>query len=286
MAIAERLAQVGEEIQHVENNLRECQRLLTAFWRHLRPANPREGSKSATDQRIRGLERRLQMLRNEQQSLIVRAIILAGSDIADSALRARMDLTSNRLSTRKAPQSCRMRALLALVPQSTLTRNTYQRSRFGTHCLFVRLFIPSPPSELRSSVDLNEVVPTNQVEPVHNPRVDKSSFSQSQGKDCCPRRKLCDQREKPNCIKEGTHAHWLEQSLLRIVSTRAHREAKVLALSRRAIAKLAEHYSFPLRDAHEKAVIVPATPEGSFPRTDDGKYRARRAAQRAAGTPH
>lgn len=30
----------------------------------------------------------------------------------------------------------------------------------------------------------------------------------------------------------------------------------------------------------------PATPEGSFPRTDDGKYRARRAAQRAAGTPH
>lgn len=77
MAIAERLAQVGEEIQHVENNLRECQRLLTAFWRHLRPANPNgEGSKSATDQRIRGLERRLQMLRNEQQSLIVRAIIL------------------------------------------------------------------------------------------------------------------------------------------------------------------------------------------------------------------
>lgn len=99
-------------------------------------------------------------------------------------------------------------------------------------------------------------------------------------------KKLCGQREKPNCIKEGTHAHSLEQSLLRIVSTRAHREAKVLAHSRRAIAKLAEHYSFPLRDAHEKAVIVPATPEGSFPRTDDGKYRARRAAQRAAGTPH
>lgn len=48
MAIAERLAQVGEEIQHVENNLRECRRLLTAFWRHLRPANPNgEGSKSA-----------------------------------------------------------------------------------------------------------------------------------------------------------------------------------------------------------------------------------------------
>ncbi|GMN25776.1 hypothetical protein TIFTF001_050389, partial [Ficus carica] len=48
LSFAERLAQVGEEIQHVENNLRECRRLLTAFWRHLRPANPTgEGSKSA-----------------------------------------------------------------------------------------------------------------------------------------------------------------------------------------------------------------------------------------------
>ena len=42
------------------------------------PANPAVvGDRMrATDQRIRGLERRLQMLRNEQQSLIVRAIIL------------------------------------------------------------------------------------------------------------------------------------------------------------------------------------------------------------------
>lgn len=37
MAIAERLAKVGEEIQHVENDLRERRRLLTAFWRHLGP---------------------------------------------------------------------------------------------------------------------------------------------------------------------------------------------------------------------------------------------------------
>lgn len=76
MAIAERLAQVGEEIQHVENDLRERRRLLTAFWRHLRPANPAVvGDRMrATEQRIRGLERRLQMLRNEQQELIVRAV--------------------------------------------------------------------------------------------------------------------------------------------------------------------------------------------------------------------
>jgi hypothetical protein len=40
MDIAERLAQVGEEIQHVENDLRDRRILLIAFWRHLRPVNP------------------------------------------------------------------------------------------------------------------------------------------------------------------------------------------------------------------------------------------------------
>lgn len=66
MAIAERLAQVGEEIQHVENDLRERRGLLTAFWRHLRPANPAAvGDRMrTTDQKRGGLDRRLQMMRN------------------------------------------------------------------------------------------------------------------------------------------------------------------------------------------------------------------------------
>ena len=78
MDIAERLAQVGEEIQHVENDLRDRRILLRAFWRHLPPESPAVvGDRMrAAEQGIRDLERRLQMLRNEQQSLIVRAIIL------------------------------------------------------------------------------------------------------------------------------------------------------------------------------------------------------------------
>ncbi|KAJ8614001.1 hypothetical protein CKAN_02754100 [Cinnamomum micranthum f. kanehirae] len=75
MDIAERLAQVGEEIQHVENDLRDRRILLRAFWRHLRPVNPAVvGDRMrAMEQGIKGLERRLQMLRNEQQELLVQA---------------------------------------------------------------------------------------------------------------------------------------------------------------------------------------------------------------------
>ncbi|ERN19600.1 hypothetical protein AMTR_s00062p00116830 [Amborella trichopoda] len=40
MDIAERLAQVGEEIQHVENDLHDRRFLLRAFWIQLRLANP------------------------------------------------------------------------------------------------------------------------------------------------------------------------------------------------------------------------------------------------------
>lgn len=35
MAMAQRLAQLGEEIERVENQLRERRRLLFAFWRYL-----------------------------------------------------------------------------------------------------------------------------------------------------------------------------------------------------------------------------------------------------------
>lgn len=57
MAIAEWLTRVEEEIQRVENALRESRRLLRTFLETLRPANPAvvEDRMRAGDQRIRGL---------------------------------------------------------------------------------------------------------------------------------------------------------------------------------------------------------------------------------------
>lgn len=62
----------------MENELRSRRRLLRGFFGHLRPTNPAViGDRMrAAEERIRGLERRLQMLRNEQQSLIVQAALL------------------------------------------------------------------------------------------------------------------------------------------------------------------------------------------------------------------
>ncbi|MQL67745.1 hypothetical protein Taro_000010 [Colocasia esculenta] len=106
MDIAERLVQVGEEIQHVENDLCDRRRLLTAFWGHLRPVNPAVvGDRMrATNQRIKGLERRLQMLRNEWQVLIVRAppgkLEECCSSIYDAVRRRRKyPSTDDRIST-------------------------------------------------------------------------------------------------------------------------------------------------------------------------------------------
>lgn len=81
-AIAERLFQVGEEIQHIENDLRHRRMLLRAFLGHLRPANPAiVGDRiRAANQKIMDLERRLQMLRDEQQSLIVQAVLLGDQE--------------------------------------------------------------------------------------------------------------------------------------------------------------------------------------------------------------
>ena len=65
------------EIQHVENELRQGRRTLTAlFWRHRLPANPAvvENHIHATDQRTRFLESRLIMLLKEREDLIVRAV--------------------------------------------------------------------------------------------------------------------------------------------------------------------------------------------------------------------
>ncbi|OMO93381.1 hypothetical protein CCACVL1_06516 [Corchorus capsularis] len=80
MAIAERLAEVGEEIQRVENDLRKSRRLLPAFWGHLLPRNPTViGERMGRmEQKIRDLEGRLRMLRNEQKDLIVQAVVTYG----------------------------------------------------------------------------------------------------------------------------------------------------------------------------------------------------------------
>ena len=73
IADAVRLAQVVNEIQHVENELRQRRRILTDFiWRRRFPANPAavENRIRATDPRTRVLESRLIMLREEQEDLI------------------------------------------------------------------------------------------------------------------------------------------------------------------------------------------------------------------------
>lgn len=76
MDIAERLAQVGEEIQHVENDLCDRRRLLTAFWRHLRPVNP-----AVVGDRMRATDQRKRASRGgykccEMNRIIVRAVTL------------------------------------------------------------------------------------------------------------------------------------------------------------------------------------------------------------------
>ncbi|PWA38336.1 hypothetical protein CTI12_AA582340 [Artemisia annua] len=81
IADAVRLAQVVNEIQHVENELRQRRRILTDFfWRRRFPANPAavENRIRATDPRTRVLESRLIMLREEQEDLIVRAVTRRG----------------------------------------------------------------------------------------------------------------------------------------------------------------------------------------------------------------
>lgn len=60
MAMVQRLAQLGEEINRIEDQLYERQRILFALWRRL-----------PNDQQIRKAELRLQNLRAEQHWLIL-----------------------------------------------------------------------------------------------------------------------------------------------------------------------------------------------------------------------
>ena len=69
MAMAQRLAQLGEEIECVKNQLRKRRRLLFAFWRYL-----------PKDQIIRETELRLQMLRAAQHWLILSLALWFRSD--------------------------------------------------------------------------------------------------------------------------------------------------------------------------------------------------------------
>ena len=76
-AISQRLAEIHVEIENIENALRNSRRMLNGFLRHLRSVNPAaiEARMEASHQRIRELEERLQGLRQEQQALIVEAVI-------------------------------------------------------------------------------------------------------------------------------------------------------------------------------------------------------------------
>lgn len=76
MAIAERLFQIGAEIQGLENELRQRRRVLESFLGHLLPRNPAGiGARmEAINKKIADLEGRLKILRQRQQDLIVEAV--------------------------------------------------------------------------------------------------------------------------------------------------------------------------------------------------------------------
>lgn len=78
LAVSERLFQISQEIQEIENELGQRRFALRAFLRHLRPASPAVvGDRMrAANENIMRLETRLQMLRDEQRALIVQAVTL------------------------------------------------------------------------------------------------------------------------------------------------------------------------------------------------------------------
>jgi hypothetical protein len=79
MDVSNRLFHVGQEIPRVENDLRECRERLAAFWEHLPSVAPDElRERMLTLQHNMGfLENRKKALHEEQQALIIRAVILA-----------------------------------------------------------------------------------------------------------------------------------------------------------------------------------------------------------------
>ncbi|EEF27784.1 conserved hypothetical protein [Ricinus communis] len=78
MAATNRLSEIDAEMGHLKNEIKERRRALNLFLRNVRARDPAEAERriGAARENIRDLERRLQVLRKEQQELIVQAVNL------------------------------------------------------------------------------------------------------------------------------------------------------------------------------------------------------------------
>jgi hypothetical protein len=76
--IAERLYQINQEINNVENEKLEHENLLGLFWEHLPPLDPEDIGRAMQGirDRISGLENRRRALLEEKQALIVEGVIM------------------------------------------------------------------------------------------------------------------------------------------------------------------------------------------------------------------
>ena len=76
MAVTNRLSAIAAEMGQLKNEIQERRRALNLFLRNVRARDPAEAEEriGAARENIRDLERRLQVLREEQQALIVRAV--------------------------------------------------------------------------------------------------------------------------------------------------------------------------------------------------------------------
>ena len=78
MDAANRLAEINAEMGQLQNQMQERRRTLNLFLRNLRARDHAEAEEriSAAKENIRDFERRLQVLRGDQQALIVEAVTL------------------------------------------------------------------------------------------------------------------------------------------------------------------------------------------------------------------
>ncbi|PRQ15664.1 hypothetical protein RchiOBHm_MTg0499231 (mitochondrion) [Rosa chinensis] len=78
MAITNRLSTIAAEMGQLKNEIEERRRALNLFLRNVRARDPAEAEEriGAARENIRERQRRLQVLQQKQQALIVWAIIL------------------------------------------------------------------------------------------------------------------------------------------------------------------------------------------------------------------
>lgn len=78
MAVTNRLSAIAAEMGQLINEIKERRRALNLFLRNVRARDPAEAEEriGAARENIRDLKRRLQVLQEEQQALIVRAVTL------------------------------------------------------------------------------------------------------------------------------------------------------------------------------------------------------------------